>query len=120
MKTIISSVLAGAFGLSLAFGVSAGPFEDQVAFQKFYENRFPDTPTEDFANGVYSILPTAREQWEAIEEFPPYELAIEAGEEFYNRTFANGKSLADCFGADGAVRNQYPKWDSDRGMVVTM
>ena len=93
MKKIIGSALAGTLGLVIAFGISAGPVEDQIAFQKYYENRFPDTPTEDFANGVYSILPTAREQWEAIEEFPPYELAIEAGEEFYHKTFANGKSL---------------------------
>ncbi len=120
MKKVISSALVGTLSLGIAFSVSAGPMEDQAAFQKYYENKFPDTPTEDFANGVYSILPTAREQWEAIEEFPPYEIAIEAGEEFYNKTFANGKSLADCFGPDGAVRNQYPKWDSDRGMVVTM
>ena len=54
--------------------------EDQIAFQKYYENRFPDAPTEDFANGVYSIRPTAREQWGLIEEFSSYELAIEAGE----------------------------------------
>jgi len=37
-----------------------------------------------------------------------------------NKTFANGKSLASCFGDDGAVRGQYPYWDKDRGMVVTM
>jgi sulfur-oxidizing protein SoxA len=74
----------------------------------------------DFQNGVYSILPEAREQWEAIEEFPPYEIAIENGEKLYHSKFANGKSLADCFGPEGAVRGQYPFWDKDRGMVITM
>jgi sulfur-oxidizing protein SoxA len=69
---------------------------------------------------VYSILPEAREQWEAIEEFPPYELAIEEGEKIFNKTFANGKSLKDCFGEDGAVREQYPHWNKERGMVMTM
>ena len=101
-------------------GVSAGPVEDQAAFQKYYESRFPNTPTADFANGVYSILPEAREQWESIEEFPPYEIAIENGEKLYHSKFANGKSLADCFGPEGAVRGQYPLWDKERGMVVTM
>ena len=120
MKTIISSALVGTLGLGIAFSVAAGPVEDQIAFQKYYESRFPNTPTEDFANGVYSILPTAREQWEAIEEFPPYEIAIESGEELYHSKFANGNSLADCFGPEGAVRGQYPFWDKDRGMVVTM
>ncbi len=120
MKKIISHVAFGLLGLSVSAAVVAGPAEDRAAFQKFYENRFPETPVDDFKNGVYSILPAAREQWEAIEEFPPYELAIERGEEIYNKTFANGKSMASCFGDDGAVRGQYPYWDRGRGMVVTM
>lgn len=120
MKTIIQNVAFGLLGLSVSAATVAGPEEDRQAFQKYYENRFPDTPVNDFKNGVYSILPSAREQWEAIEEFPPYELSIEAGEEIYHREFANGKSMADCFGPEGAVRDQYPYWDSERGMVVTM
>lgn len=120
MKRIIQTTLAGAIGLGVALSALAGPADDQAAFQKYYESRFPNTPTEDFANGVYSILPEAREQWEAIEEFPPYELAIENGEKLYHSKFANGKSLADCFGPEGAVRGQYPFWDKDRGMVITM
>ena len=120
MKKIISHVAFGLLGLSVSAAVVAGPAEDRAAFQKFYENRFPETPVDDFKNGVYSILPAAREQWEAIEEFPPYELAIERGEEIYNKTFANGRSMVSCFGDDGAVRGQYPYWDRDRGMVVTM
>jgi len=119
MKTIIRGTL-GTLGLGLALSVSAGPVEDQAAFQKYYENKFPNTPVMDFQNGVYSILPEAREQWEAIEEFPPYEIAIENGEKLYHSKFANGKSLADCFGPEGAVRGQYPSWDKDRGMVITM
>ncbi len=119
MKIIIRGTLA-TLGLGIALGVSAGPVEDQAAFQKYYESRFPNTPTADFANGVYSILPEAREQWESIEEFPPYEIAIENGEKLYHSKFANGKSLADCFGPEGAVRGQYPLWDKGRGMVVTM
>ena len=70
MKIIIRGTLA-TLGLGIALGVSAGPVEDQAAFQKYYESRFPNTPTADFANGVYSILPEAREQWESIEEFHP-------------------------------------------------
>ena len=120
MKTIIRNVAFGLLGASVAAASVAGPAEDRAAFQKFYENRFPDTPVDDFKNGVYSILPAAREQWESIEEFPPYELAIERGEEIYNKTFANGKSLKDCFGEDGAVRSSTPHWNKERGMVMTM
>ncbi len=121
MKKIIRNVAFGLVGLSVSAASVAGPEEDRLAFRKFYENRFPQVqPVGDFQNGVYSILPQAREQWEAIEEFPPYELAIEEGEKIYNKTFANGKSLKDCFGEDGAVREQYPHWNKERGMVMTM
>ena len=121
MKKIIRNVAFGLVGLSVSAASVAGPEEDRQAFRKFYENRFPQVePIGDFQNGVYSILPEAREQWEAIEEFPPYELAIEEGEKIYNKTFANGKSLKDCFGEDGAVREQYPHWNKERGMVMTM
>lgn len=120
MTTIIRTIAMGVLGLSVAAASVAGPEEDREAFRKYYENRFPDTPVPDFQNGIYSILPEAREQWESIEEFPPYELAIEEGEALYHEAFANGKSLADCFGPEGAVRDQYPYWDKDRGMVVTM
>ena len=121
MKKIIRNVAFGLVGLSVSAASVAGPEEDRQAFRKFYENRFPQVqPIGDFQNGVYSILPQAREQWEAIEEFPPYELAIEEGEKIFNKTFANGKSLKDCFGEDGAVREQYPHWSKERGMVMTM
>jgi sulfur-oxidizing protein SoxA len=121
MKKIIRNVAFGLVGLSVSAASVAGPEEDRQAFRKFYENRFPQVqPIGDFQNGVYSILPAAREQWEAIEEFPPYELAIEEGEKIFNKTFANGKSLKDCFGEDGAVREQYPHWNKERGMVMTM
>jgi sulfur-oxidizing protein SoxA len=121
MKKIIRNVAFGLVGLSVSAASVAGPEEDRQAFRKFYENRFPQVqPIGDFQNGVYSILPQAREQWEAIEEFPPYELAIEEGEKIFNKTFANGKSLKDCFGEDGAVREQYPHWNKERGMVMTM
>ena len=111
--------------LALVLGVAASgyalasPEADRAAFQNFYEKRFPQVTEGDFINGVYSILPAAREQWEAIEEFPPYEVAIEDGEELYNTVFANGKSLADCFDTP-AQRENYPYWDADRGKVVTM
>ena len=64
------------FGMVVSASALAGPEEDRTAFQNFYEKRFPQVVEGDFINGVYSILPGEREQWEAIEEFPPYEVAI--------------------------------------------
>ena len=73
-----------------------------------------------FANGVYSINADARSQWEAIEEFPPYEIDIEDGETLWNTPFANGNTYASCFGGTAAVRTQYPYFDTDKGEIVTL
>ena len=97
----------------------ASPEDDRVAFEKFYTSRFPDTPKHDFINGTYSINPSYREQWIEIEEFPPYELAIDAGKIEWEKAFGNGKTYSDCFG-DDAVRGQYPYWDRTRKEIITM
>jgi hypothetical protein len=74
----------------------------------------------DFVNGVYSIDPVGRENWEAIEEFPPYEAAIIDGEEMWNTPFANGKTYADCFPDGPGIAGKYPHWDKEKGMVMTL
>lgn len=98
---------------------AATPEQDRQAFVKYFQTRFPDVPLDDFANGTYAIDAQARAQWEDIEEFPPYEEAIEEGKALYNQPFANGKGYADCFG-DGAVRHLYPQFDDEQNEVVTL
>ena len=109
-------------GLVLGLGVVRGaPEDDLKAFRDFYTERFPDTPFEDFANGLYSIDENRREEWEQMEEFPPYEFDIDEGEELFHEPFANGKGYADCFpDYESGVRQNYPHWDPERGEVVTM
>ncbi len=114
----IVAVLGLTYGSTAA--VQASPKEDQENFQRFYMERFPDVPKEDFVNGVYSIDPSGRENWEAIEEFPPYETALSDGEEMWNTPFANGKSYKDCFPDGPAVAGKYPHWDKDSSMVITL
>ena len=108
--------------LALGFGaVQAAPEDDLEAFRSYFEQRFPDTPFEDFANGLYAIDESRREEWEQMEEFPQYVFDIDAGEELFHREFANGKSLADCFPEyEAGVRQDYPRWDRERGEVVTL
>ncbi|CAG0911085.1 unnamed protein product, partial [Cyprideis torosa] len=97
------------------------PADDLKAFQDYYQKRFPDTPLADFNNGVYSIDAPSREQWESIEEFPPYELNVEKGEALWNKAFANGKNFASCFGDDvGAIKAKYPHFDKTSGKVITL
>ena len=109
--------------LLIALPLSAGatPQQDLVEFQKYFMERFPNTPFEDFVNGVYSIDPASREQWMDIEEFPPYELNLTKGEELFNKPFANGNTYASCFANGGiGIRQNYPYFDTKRGEVITL
>ena len=116
-------IKAAAFGLlSATVSVaSADPSADKAAFQKYFQDKFPNTEFQDFANGVYSIDAASRAQWEEIEEFPPYEIAIEEGESLYNKPFKNGKTYADCLPNKGiGIYQDYPKYDDKQGKVVTI
>jgi sulfur-oxidizing protein SoxA len=109
-------------GIVLAAGaVLATPEQDREAFIAFYEQRFPQVPTEEFPHGAYAIDASARAQWEEIEEFPPYELALEEGEQLFNTPFGNGKTYADCFPNGGiGIRQNYPFFDTETGQVKTL
>lgn len=92
-----------------------------MALVNYYQNRFPDVELQEFANGLYAFDENAREQWLEMEDFPPYEIAIEEGEEYFNTPFSNGKSYADCFENGGmGIRQNYPRFDPALGEVVTL
>lgn len=121
MKKLILSICAVAMiGLAPSAGF-ASPEADLKNFRDYFAKRFPNTPFEDYVNGVYSVDAASREQWEAIEEFPPYELNIEKGEELFNTPFANGKTYASCFKNGGkGIKQNYPYFDSKSGEVRTL
>lgn len=99
----------------------AGPEEDRLAMVKYYTGRFPDVPLQEFANGLYAFDMDAREQWLEMEDFPPYEIAIEDGKELFETPFADGQSYADCFANGGiGVRQNYPYFDTESGEVMTL
>ena len=122
MKKIFLTATATCMLATAAVSVNAAtPEDDLEQFRDYYTKKFADTPFADFKNGVYSIDAASREQWESIEEFPPYEVDVEKGEELFFSQFANGKSLADCFPNDGKnVKQNYPYWDSESQSVVTV
>jgi len=114
-------VAATAIAIATPLISSAGPEDDLKAFRGYFMERFPNVPLEEFANGVYAIDAASREQWEAIEEFPPYEIAIEEGEEIFNTPFKNGKTFASCFRNGGiGIKSDYPYFDTKSGMVKTL
>ena len=101
--------------------VQADPEEDRQAMLGFYQKAFPDVEMQEFANGFYAFDEVAREQWIEMEDVPPYEIAIEEGEEYFQTPFANGKGYADCFENGGmGVRQNYPQYDTETGEVVTL
>jgi L-cysteine S-thiosulfotransferase len=104
-----------------ALTAQATPENDLATFQKFFKQRFPNTPFDDFINGVYAIDAASREQWEAIEEFPPYEINIENGEQLFTTPFKNGKTYASCFKNGGkGIKGDYPYFDPVTGTVKTL
>jgi L-cysteine S-thiosulfotransferase len=103
----------------LACSAQAGPEEDRLALRKVYEDRFPGVPIEAHKDGVYAIDEGARTQWQEIEEFPPYEIAVDEGEALFAEPFPDGAGFVDCFG-DGAVKARYPQFDESQATVVTL
>lgn len=99
----------------------SSPKSDLKKYQSIFKKKFPKVPFNDFSNGVYALNKDMREQWEAIMEFPPYELALEEGERLFKKRFKNGKTLGSCFpkGGKGIAQN-YPMWDKKKKMVVTL
>jgi len=99
----------------------ATPDDDLKAFRSYFTEKFPDVEMNDFGNGVYSIDAASREQWEAFEEFPSYEISIDNGDDKFHTAFANGKSYADCFpNYKKGIKQNYPYFDTDSGEVVTL
>jgi sulfur-oxidizing protein SoxA len=97
------------------------PVADAKAFRKYFTEKFPKLKLEDFVNGPYAIDADMRRQWQAIEQFPPYEFSLDMGEELFSRPFTNGKSYADCFSNGGiGIRQNYPYFDGKEGKVVTL
>lgn len=104
-------------GLSL----KASPLDDLQEFRHAYQLRFPQLLLKDYAQGVYAIDSIAHQSWLAIEEFPPYTLAIEAGKVLFETPFKKDQSYADCFKNNGiAIAQNYPLWDFKRGGVLTL
>lgn len=117
--------------LGLAFSVTSQSAEtldfqaivakDLSEFRDYFARRFPKVETTEYKNGVYAIDEASREQWLDIEDFPPYEFAVDEGEALFKIPFANGKNYGDCFSNGGInIRQNYPYFDLDAGEVVTL
>lgn len=99
--------------------VNAGPQEDLVAYQKYFNKKFPNLSPVDLSNGMYNFNKDKRDQWEDIMSFPPYEISIDDGQELYTTPFKNGKKYAGCFEKGGiGIAHTYPRFE--KGKVKTL
>lgn len=115
---IVCLVLLPIMSSSLAY---ATPKEDRLQIRALYQQLFPALQLDDYASGVYAIDSDAKASWLAIEEFPPYEIALEQGEDVFNTPFANGSHYADCFPNQGiAIAQNYPYWDEQQQEIITL
>ena len=91
---------------------------DRDVFRNFYQQRFPEVALDDFVLGVYAIDDKLKQQWEAVNEFPPYEFALDDGQALVEEAFANGSDLLDCLGPKPVSRHPY--FDASRGKIITL
>jgi len=109
-KKTVAFTAGVAIGL-MSLSVYANPEQDLQSFRDYFAKKFPTVEMDDFGNGVYALDANARSQWEAIEEFPPYEANVDDGEALFNTPFANGGV---------GVRQNYPYFDAKTGGIVTL
>lgn len=121
MKKLVASVALLTLTLSPFITVQASPEDDVKKLRAYYKKNMPSADFDDYKNGIYTFNKGAREQWEEIEEFPPYEIDIDKGEELWGKTFKNGKTYTDCFGSDiSKIRVKYPHHDEKTDSIVTL
>jgi len=120
MKKLITTVALFALALTPIVSAQATPSEDKAALRDYFKKSLPGKNLDDFINGVYALDDDARSQWEEIEEFPPYEIALDKGSELWDKKFKNGKSFESCFGDISKVRAKYPYHDEAKDTIVTL
>lgn len=118
---IVIAAMIAAAARPAAAADSIDPNADFKAFRDYYTKRFPNVPLNDFVNGPYSVDAELRKQWEAIDDFPPYDFAIDRGKQMFSTAFKNGKTYGDCFPDKGiGIRQNYPYFDLKSGEVITL
>jgi sulfur-oxidizing protein SoxA len=119
--TIMIATLVVAGLRPAAAADSIDPDADFKAFRDYFTKLFPNVPLNDFVNGPYSMDAELRKQWEAIDDFPPYDFAIDRGKQMFATAFKNGKTYGDCFPDKGiGIRQKYPYFDDKTGEVITL
>ena len=115
----LSATIGWTWCLCLVAAAScADVIADRDAFREFYQQRFPEIAVDEFVLGVYAIDDKLRQQWMAVNEFPPFEFALDVGQTLVEEVFPDGSSLLDCLGPRPVSRHPY--FDESSGKIVTL
>ena len=116
MKKLLVAVAALSVLGAAPMAVEASPSADLKKFRAYYFKKFPGVKLQDFSNGIYALDATRRFEWEAMEEFPPYENGLEIGKNLFNKY-----GVASCFKKGGkGIKQNYPYFDKKSGTVRTL
>jgi len=135
---IIAFLLIGSVSFLIAGSFNMQAEKDRKALKAYFEKKFANKKDatiffpysrveefekvynwgvkgDDFRKGSYSYDKGGKSQYEDINEMPPYEDAVEAGEKLYKKS----KALKKCF-PDPAIAGEYPMFDNKKRKVVTL
>ncbi len=114
-KLVITSIIA-LLGLAPAMSAMASPQDDLKKFRSYFFKKFPGVKLQEFADGIYGIDKGRRIEWEAMEEFPPYEPGVEIGKELFEKY-----NIGKCFKNGGiGIRQNYPWFNKKTGNIHTL
>lgn len=118
MKKLILIALVLGVTSTLAVATVTSPEQSRQQLIDFFKAKSPDIKFEDYKHGAYIYSEDKFSQWLAVQEFPPYLDAIDAGEALYNKD----KAIYDkCFGDDVTkVRVKFPRFNDETNQVETL
>ena len=96
-----------------------GQFFPYASEEELESSYFKNIKHHDFAKGNYSFNKDGKSQYNALNDFPPYETAVYEGEDLYNKKYTNGEIFKSCF-PNPAIVGDYPYFDDNRNEVVTL
>lgn len=115
MKKLVITTAIALLGLAPAMTM-ASPQSDLKDFRAYYFKKFPGVKLQEYADGIYGIDKGRRVEWEAMEEFPPYEPGVEIGKQLFEKY-----NVGKCFKNGGiGIRQNYPWFNTKTGQLHTL
>lgn len=116
MKKLLIALSALSVLGAAPMAADASPQSDLKNFRAYFFKKFPGVKLQDYGNGIYALDKERYEEWQNIEEFPPYEEGVEVGKSLFNKY-----NIGSCFKNGGiGIKQNYPYFDKKSGEVRTL